>query len=72
MCRDSGVLSMWPGSDLVLAMWPSFGPVNWILASSVLVLSMLPRSGLVFAVWTDLWRAGCLLSAIGESGGLAL
>ena len=44
---------MWPGSDLVLAMWPSFGPVNWILASSVLVLSMLPISGLVFAVWTD-------------------
>ena len=63
---------MWPGSDLVLAMWPSFGHVNLILAGSVLVLSILPRSGLVVAVWTGLWRAGCLLSAIGESGGLAL
>ena len=67
MWRDSGVLSMWPGSGLFLAMWSSFGHVNWILAGSVLVLSMWPRSGLVVAVLQDvcslrLGRAGVLLS----------
>ena len=58
MCRDSGVLSIWRGSGLFLAMWPSFDHVNWILAGSVLVPSMV--------------CGGCLLSAIGESRGLAL